>query len=222
MNDHLQKTKWAENVILVDVDYTDKLAFHLITNFERMLERPIPCADFAQWIECVAIDGGLQPLGPEEPDNTARQTQVILIHGKDKTRMENFVPSDIMAELNGRAFNGKMGEFLISAYPVEDIADGEDLLTESLKMITTQKEVKRVMVVPNAEDANIYNKVREALRQVDGKEKGITVFVMNPSPASHGRKANFCEEILGYSLLAALGIKAEEIEKKICKSNDNQ
>lgn len=165
MNDHLQKTKWAENVILVDVDYTDKLAFHLITNFERMLERPIPCADFAQWIECVAIDGGLQPLGPEEPDNTARQTQVILIHGKDKTRMENFVPSDIMAELNGRAFNGKMGEFLISAYPVEDIADGEDLLTESLKMITTQKEVKRVMVVPNAEDANIYNKVREALRQ---------------------------------------------------------
>ena len=215
MNDHLQETKWAENVILVDADYADKVAFNLITNFERMLERRIPAADFAQWMECVAIDGGLTPLNDEVTDKTTQQTQVILTHGKGKTRMDNFVPADFETELNGKAFNGRMGEFLIGCYPVEQIADGERLLTEILSIVTTREEVKRVMVIANTEDASIYNKVREALKLADGKRQVVTVFSMVPSGASLGRRANFGVEILGYSLMAALGIKGEEISEKL-------
>ena len=33
----MEKTKWSENVILVDADYVDAVAFNLIVNFERML-----------------------------------------------------------------------------------------------------------------------------------------------------------------------------------------
>ena len=38
MNNNLQDIKWSENVILVDADYVDKVAFNLIVNFERMID----------------------------------------------------------------------------------------------------------------------------------------------------------------------------------------
>lgn len=60
MNNNLQEAKWSENVILVDADYVDKVAFNLIVNFERMIGRRIPQADIAKWIDCVALDGGIR------------------------------------------------------------------------------------------------------------------------------------------------------------------
>ena len=53
MND----TKWSEHVILVDAEYVDKVAFDMIVNFERMLERRIPQADMAQWLEYGTVVG---------------------------------------------------------------------------------------------------------------------------------------------------------------------
>ena len=201
MNNNLQEAKWSENVILVDADYVDQVAFNLIVNFERMLGRRIPQADMAKWIDCVALDGGIR--------EGEHETLVVLIHRKDKTKLENFTPGDYEKELNGQAFKDHLGEFSISAYPIEDIAGGEDYFTDALQMITAQKEVKRVMVIPNAESSYIYNKVRETLNRLDDNEKRITVFAMQPMPGG-----NFRQEILGYSLLAALGITSEEINSK--------
>jgi len=198
MNNNQQETKWSENVMLVDADYVDKVAFNLIVNFERMLGRRIPKADLAKWVDCVALDGGLK--------EGAHETLVVLAHQKDKPQLENFTPGDYAAELDGKAFKDHLGEFVISAIPIEAIADSEDYLTEALRLVTVQKEVKRVMVIPNAEDPYIYNKVREVLNRVDDDEKRITVFAMEPKPGG-----NFRQEILGYSLMAALGISADEI-----------
>ena len=200
MNNPIQETRWSENVILADADYVDKVAFNLIVNFERMLGRRIPKADLAKWVDCVALDGGLRAGGHE--------TLVVLAHRKEKTQMENFAPGNYAAELDGKAFKDSLGEFIISAVAIEPIADGEDYLTEALHLVTAQKEVKRVMVIPNAEDPYIYNKVREALNRVDDDEKRITVFAMEPKPGG-----NFRQEILGYSLMAALGIRSEELNK---------
>jgi hypothetical protein len=201
MNNNQQETKWSENVMLVDADYVDKVAFNLIVNFERMLGRRIPKADLARWVDCVALDGGLK--------EGAHETLVVLAHQKDKPQLENFAPGDYAAELDGKAFKDHLGEFVISAIPIEAIADSEDYLTEALRLVTVQKEVKRVMVIPNAEDPYIYNKVREVLNRVDDDEKRITVFAMEPKPGG-----NFRQEILGYSLMAALGISADEIHAK--------
>ena len=74
----MKETKWEENVILVDADYVDKVAFDLTVNFERMLGRRIPQADMAQWLECVALDGGLR-----EGDH---KTQVVLLHKHKRKR----------------------------------------------------------------------------------------------------------------------------------------
>ena len=212
MNNNLQEAKWSENVILVDADYVDQVAFNLIVNFERMLGRRIPQADMAKWIDCVALDGGIRErprVGEQGSGMGEHETLVVLIHRKDKTKLENFTPGDYEKELNGQAFKDHLGEFTISAYPIEDIAGGEDYFTDALQMITAQKEVKRVMVIPNAESSYIYNKVREALNRLDDDEKRITVFAMQPMPGG-----NFRQEILGYSLLAALGITSEEINSK--------
>ena len=184
------KTKKAKIILF-------SLAFNLIVNFERMLGRRIPQADIARWIDCVALDGGIR--------EGEHETQVVLIHQKGKLGLENFVPS-AYKELDGKAFKDHLGEFAINAYPIEQIA-GEDFFTEVLSLVTAQKEVKRVMVIPNLEEDTIYNKVREALRQVDDEEKRVTLFAMQPLTGG-----NYRQEILGYSLMAALGIRAEEIK----------
>lgn len=197
MNNHLDSSKWSENVILVDADYVDSVAFDLTVNFERMIGRRIPKADMARWIDCVALDGGIR--------EGSHETQVVLIHDKRRTQMENFAPGDFAGELDGKAFSDTLGEFQLSALPVEDdVTTAADLFIESLEVISNSKEVKRIMVIPDAE--KIYDRVRETLRRVDDKEKCITVFAMQPMTGG-----NFRQEILGYSLMQALGIRADEI-----------
>ena len=53
-------TQWSRNVILVDGDYVDSVAFDLTVNFERILGRRINKADTARWIDCIAHDGGMR------------------------------------------------------------------------------------------------------------------------------------------------------------------
>ena len=199
----MNNTKWSEIVILVDAAYVDKVAFDLIVNFERMLGRRIPQADTAQWLECIALDGGLRPTAnSQKPTATC---QVVLIHDKKQQQLDNFMPGRF-ADLDGKAFSGQLGEFLISCVQVEEMVTKDDLYIDSLQIIANAAEVQRLMVV--ADSDRIYNKVREALRQAD-PDKHITVFAMQPMP-----NGNFRQEILGYSLMAALGIKSEEINCK--------
>ena len=72
MNVDFNQAKWSENVIIVDADYVDRVAFNLSVNFERMLMRRVPKADLARWIDCVALDGGVR-----EGDH---ETHVIMVH----------------------------------------------------------------------------------------------------------------------------------------------
>lgn len=191
-----QQIKWSENVILVDGDFIDKVAFDLIVNFERIIGRRIPQADIARWIDCIAMDGGLRP--------GSHQTQVVLVHNKQNAQMENFTPGNYDKDLNGKAFKDNLGEFTISSFPVEKIVKKEDFLADILQTVTDREEVKRVMVVTNEE---CYQLMAQVLHYVDDDSKRITLFAMQPMPGG-----NFRQEILGYSLMSALGIKSEEIK----------
>ena len=192
-----QEGKWSENVILVDGDYVDKVAFNLIVNFERMLERRIPPADMARWIDCIALDGGLR--------TGEHHTQVVFLHSKGKVQLDNFVPAHFEKELHNQAFQDHLGEFVINSYPVEELVTAEDFFLDILQVIGAQKEVKRIMVIPDAE--HIYNKVKDVLQRIDDEEKHITVFTMQPMAGGP-----FRQEILGYSLMNALGIKGSELK----------
>lgn len=186
----------CENVILADAGYIDKVAFRLIVNFERVLGRRIPPADMALWIDCVALDGGLRPGG--------NKTQVVLIHDKKRAGLENFVPSDFASELDGKAFKDGMGEFLICSLPVEDIVDRDDFFEDVLMTVGNEAGVKRIMVIPDEE--RMSGRIARALRRATG-DKTATVFAMQPVAAG-----GFRQEILGYSLMQALGIRAEELD----------
>ena len=192
--------KWSENVILVDADYVDKVAFDLTVNFERMIGRRIPQADMARWIDCVALDGGLR----EKEQDGGNETQVVLIHDKAATRMKCFTPDEYDSQLNGVAFKDHLGEFALSAYPVEPMTTKEEFFTDVLQMIGLQKEVRRLMVIA---DDNMYNDVRKVLDRLGDDDRHTTVFTMQPMPGGQ-----FRQEILGYSLMAALGIRADEIK----------
>lgn len=194
-----KQTKWSNNVIIADADYIDKVAFDLIVNFERMIGRRIPKADMARWIECVALDGGLK-----EGEN---DTQVVLIHDKRRHKMENFVPANYDKELNAQAFKSTLGEFTISSYPVEDMVAADDFFVHVLQTVVSQPDVHRVVVIPNAENATLYDNIRQTLHFLDDDKKRITVLAMQPMQGG-----NFRQEILGYSLMSALDIRADEIK----------
>ena len=152
----------------------------------------------ARWLDCVALDGGVRE-GEE-------QTQVVLIHDKAHGRMDNFKPSVYGTELDGKAFKDNLGEFTISSLAVESMVSKDDLVCEVLAAACSRKEVKRIMVVPD--DGEMYDAVRHTLRRADD-DKRITVFAMQPMPGG-----NFRQEILGYSLMSALGIRAEELKEE--------
>ena len=197
MNDIINPAQWSENIIIANADFVDKVAFDLTVNFERMLMRRVPKADLARWIDCIALDGGIR-----EGEN---EIQVVLIHNKENTELENFTPAHYKEELDGKAFKDHLGEFSINTYPVEELVSKADFIAEAAQIACSQKEVKRVMVVPDDEET--YAKVRHALKRIDDEGKRITLFAMQPMEGG-----NFRQEILGYSLMSALGINGEEIK----------
>ena len=181
----MEKTKWSENVILVDADYVDAVAFNLTVNFERMLNRRIPKADLAQWLVCVALDGGIG-------------------QGTNRKALDNFVPADFVEELDGKAFADEyLGEFKLSSVRKEEVADADNLYVQSLEALAGEKGIKRLIVVPDMEAYGA--RVREILGRAEGKE--VTLLAMEPQP---GRE--FRQEILGYSLMNALGIRGNEFK----------
>ncbi len=201
MNDLNQSNiRWTENVIIADADYMDKVAFNLIVNFERMINRKIPQADISQWAVDIALDGGLR--------EGSHETQVVLVHEHNHPKLENFKPSVYESELNAQAFQDpKLGEFIMSSIPTEETVTKNDLFLDIVNEVISQKGVRRIMIIPNAEEGQQYARVRQSLDYVNDDSKRITVFAMQPMPGG-----NFRQEILGYSLMNALGIHADELD----------
>ena len=159
---------WSENIIVADAEYIDKVAFNLTVYFERALNRRI----FSTWAIDVALDGGVR--------EGQHETQVVLIHNKDKQQLDYFAPSDFEKELNAKAFrHEKFGEFIVSSLAVENgVTTKGDFIADVVRTLCDQEGVKR-----------------------------ITLFAMQPMLTG-----NFRQEVLGYSLMNALGIKADELK----------
>ena len=193
-----QTDNFKDTVILVDADYVDGVAFDLTVNFERMLMRRIPFADLAQWLVCVALDGGLLA-----EDAESQQIQVIFLHDEKRSALQYFAPGKIAEDIDGKAFrDARMGEFLMSAVRKELLA-GNDLFVQCTEALLGSEAVKRVVLVPNMEQ---YGEALKSLLASAGRRKEVTLLAMQPE-AGRG----FQSEILGYSLMQAMGIRSEEL-----------
>ena len=197
-------TEWSENVILADADYMDGVAFNLTVNFERMLGRRVPPADTALWAECVALDGG---VSPSNLPNGEKGVQVVLVHEREHTALKNFEPGNYTEELDGKAVQSRVGELVFNAVQTEDLAPKEQLMKDLLQLLCEQKAVKRLMVVVDDTMAGV---LRPILQRNDSDERRTTLLTMQPIQGGAYRHV-----LLGYSLMAALGISSREIEEKL-------
>lgn len=190
-------TRWCENVIVADGDTIDRIAFDLTVNFERMLGRRVEKADLAQWIDCVALDGGLRP-GEHE-------TQVVFTHSPNHDALENFQPGRY-DDIDGTAFRDNLGEFRLNAYQVEPMVTADSFLADIVANACAREEVKRIVIIPDETREELLDELRNILRRTD-PDRHITLLTMQPL-----RGGNFRQELLGYSLMQALGIRGDELK----------
>ena len=188
--------KFAEKVILVDASYINKVTKDLSLHFGNVIGRELPRADLPIFLECVAMDAGVQ-----SGDNVL---QVLFVYEKEHSKMEAFNPGDLKKELNDVAFKSQLGEFQLNSLEPSDMADRETFFLESVKLVADAKEVKHLVVIPS--EAEYGDKLPEIFEKVDGKES-ICVFGMNPLEPSD----KFRWEMMGYAVLQALGIRPDEI-----------
>lgn len=199
----MPQPSFAPSVILVDADYLDNVAFDLIVNFERMIGRRIPKGDLCHWLNCIALDGGLRP--------GENNVQAHFLHSREKLSFDNFKMTGFSDEkeafsfekdIDGQLFQDNLGKFCLFAFPVEEIVSKADFFLQSLAMLAKSEEVENLMVIADMESYG-----REVTRVcAERHEAEITLFAMEPVV---GR--GFSQEILGYSIMSALGIRSDEL-----------
>lgn len=184
---------FQENVVLVDADFLDSITYNLNQNFQQMLFRDIPLADLAEWLVCVALDGGV-PKGK----NTI---QCIFVHSKEKLVLEQFQPGEFAHELDGTAFyDPLLGEFQMSCLSIEDIA-GEDFFSQCAQILINAREVKRLILVPDIDLSE--ERLRPMIIEAN-QGKLVTLLSMVPTQ-------DIPHTMLAFSLMHAMGIKPDEL-----------
>lgn len=187
--------KFAENVMLIDAAYINKVTTDLKEHFKQVVGRELPKADLALFLECLSMDAGMK-----EGENII---QSLFIYDKEGKMMDAFQPGDLKKELNDVAFKSEMGEFQLNAFEPSDMATREEFFLESVKLVADAKEVKRLIIIPFEEYAD---KLPAILEKVEGKDS-IHVFGMNP-PA---KEVTYQWEMMGFAILQSLGIRANEV-----------
>lgn len=184
----------SKNVILVDTSYIDKVSLDFTENFERILNRQIPKADLALWLDCIALDGGIEP--------GENDIQVIFIYNKNE--MKNFVPSKIQEEIDGKAFKDNLGEFCMEAYEVaHNVTTIGEQFAETLRVLTDAESVENIMIIPNMADYE--DLILDILKK--NEKKKVVLFAIQPQQGS-----GFTQQQLGFSVVHALGISSDELQ----------
>lgn len=203
-----QMPRFAENVIVMDANYVDSVAYDFIVNLEHELKRSIPDCDLPTLFLCNALDGGVEEGNQE--------VMVILVCHKGETRMGHLVPKDLRSEVDGFAFtDAKLGEFSMAVVEEEDfvIMAGESLLVQVARVAMSSPDVKRLILVADWQEngdrlSDEIEDCHEAHVEAGLPKKQITVLTTTPGP----QLPEDCEyEQLGYAILHCLGISEEEL-----------
>lgn len=191
-----EKLKFAPTVVLIDAVGLNRTGTDIARHFTPVVGRELPKADLAILLECMALDIGLQP--------DAHQVQVLFVFDGNEPRMDFCMPSHLENELNNVGFKSGLGEFSLYAFQPSGMATREELFTETLLLLGESKDVRRILLVPDTETyGNDWWKVANGLKE----KESVTLFGMNPPQ----EETAFRFEMLGFSILQALGIRADEI-----------
>lgn len=193
----MEKTNWSEHVIVVHAGYADEVAGNLTRYYQQELQRPIPPADLAHWLVCVALDGGLTAGN--------HQIHVVFVHDKDSRNLAFFRPSSFAEELDGKSFDDpELGTFSLSCVRDESPVPETDLFSQVFETLADAREVKNLIVVAGGPDTVA---MMNGVMDRTDTDKRITLLTMQPAESKY-----FRTDILGYSLTSALGVRGEEFK----------
>ncbi|NMA75406.1 MAG: hypothetical protein GX963_14930 [Bacteroidales bacterium] len=195
-----QKIKFEDTVFIFDTSFYNFIVADIKKYFESSLNRELSPIDLPSLITYLALDMGIQ-VG----DNT---TQLLWVF--DKTTPELFFtfPSDLKQDLDGKAFQNELGEFLMASVTTENIVSIGELYVEIVQMALESEEVKKIALIA---DYKSYGDLLSKLFNttvVEEKEKEVILFDMGDVNQHKGVK----NEILAYPLMQALGIKSDDLE----------
>ena len=193
-----ENIKFAPYVMLVDAVALDGIVADVARYFSPIVGRELPKADLALLLECLALDAGWTP-------DAGRQVQVVLVYEGGQGQLRACLPADLKKELDGKAFKGGLGEFVMGAYQPSGMATREALFSETLLLLAESAEAQHWVILPDLQAyGNDWKKpLDERKKTVDCTLFGMTV----PSEAGNVRF-----EQLGFAVLRALGVQAEEIK----------
>lgn len=184
----------SENIILIDAEYLDKTVGGLSDFIERQSGKRLPKADLCMWASCVLLDAGVR--------GNENNTQIVIIHDEQTKTFSHIVPSVFADEMNRKAFTDSLGECTLNEFSAPSYVEKEHFLLDSLSHIAETQEVKRIIVA--ADDETYGDKLREIAGEISEKE--VTLLSMTPMMPGKYR-----HDILGFSLLKALGVNADEL-----------
>lgn len=83
---------------------------------------------------------------------------------KANSQLRNFSPSVYATELNAQAFTDPhLGEFLVNDVAVGDMVGKDDYILDVVRLVLGHSEVRRLIVIPNAEEGTLYAELQSAL-----------------------------------------------------------
>ena len=198
-----ENVKLAENVILVDVAYFNDVVKDLKRYFELQLGRPLQNIYVEEWASYLALDSGVR-----DKDNNI---EVLVAHDSQTNKLLHCDPSDLNKDLNGVGYTNQLGEFTFTSVSSEGLVPRANLYLDLLNIALNSADVKRLMLVPFIDDygAKLMEVLDEYLRNAD-TENSKRLFLFNMDEPAHPLGCKW--DLLGYSMMRALGIKAEELE----------
>ena len=196
-----QKVKLEDTVILIDTVFYNFLVTDIKNHFEKQLNRALEVIDLPTLTTYLSLDMGLCA-----GDNTV---QLLWLYTKQISDLQFTKPSSLKSDLDGKAFQNEVGEFLMASVSTEDLVPIGELYVEVLQMALESENVKKIALIAD------YSSYKDMLNKVLSdneeklKEKEVVFFNMGEVQ----KMENVRKEILAYPLMQALGIKADDLKE---------
>lgn len=196
-----QKVKLEDTVILIDTVFYNFLVTDIKNHFEKQLNRALEVIDLPSLTTYLSLDMGLCA-----GDNTV---QLLWLYTKQISDLQFTKPSSLKSDLDGKAFQNEVGEFLMASVSTEDLVPIGELYVEVLQMALESENVKKIALI--ADYSSYKDMLNEVLSDNEEKLKEKEVVFFNMGEVQ--KMENVRKEILAYPLMQALGIKADDLKE---------
>ncbi|MFA6833465.1 MAG: DUF6621 family protein [Bacteroidaceae bacterium] len=196
-----QKVKLEDTVILIDTVFYNFLVTDIKNHFEKQLNRTLEVIDLPTLTTYLSLDMGLCA-----GDNTV---QLLWLYTKQISDLQFTKPSSLKSDLDGKAFQNEVGEFLMASVSTEDLVPIGELYVEVLQMALESENVKKIALI--ADYSSYKDMLNKVLSDNKGKLKEKEVVFFNMGEVQ--KMENVRKEILVYPLMQALGIKADDLKE---------